>query len=71
MNALEYEARRLAHRPTDAAGIAREVKRLSASGYSSRDIAGCLGLDRIAVERMLQADFHRAIETTTTLKKSQ
>jgi hypothetical protein len=58
VNAVEYQRRAMEHRPTDAAGIAAEIRRLSLNGYSTRDIAGALKLDPIAVERRLQNDFH-------------
>jgi hypothetical protein len=59
MNAVDHQRRANLHKPTDAAGIAAEIRRLSANNYSARDIAGCLGLDPVAVERLLQHDFHQ------------
>ena len=56
----DYTRKANLHRPNTAAGIAAAVRHLSSNGYSSRDIAGSLGLDHVAVERLLQTDFHES-----------
>lgn len=42
------------HRPTTQAGLAAEALRLSAQGFTSRDLATMLGLTPHAVEAMLR-----------------
>ena len=51
-NALDYRTRADRHKPTDQAAISAEVRRLSASGLTPRDIAATLG---VRLEQVLPA----------------
>ena len=51
---LDYRLLADLRRPTEHAAIAQEVRRLSRSGLTSRDIAQALQLSWPAVEQMLR-----------------
>lgn len=65
---LDYRLLANQHRPPDDAAIAEEVKRLSRSGLTSRDIAQALQLSWPAVEQLLREQgeliLHRAALST-------
>ena len=70
MNYSDCYLRANQQKPGHADGIAAEAKRLTDNHYSTSDIARCLQLDRIAIERMLQTNFHHSLEIITTQRKS-
>ncbi|HEV7985070.1 MAG TPA: hypothetical protein VGP20_02815 [Steroidobacteraceae bacterium] len=47
------EAERTRHRPTDPARLAAEIRRLSAAGLTTHDIAGALQIQPSEVLRLL------------------
>ncbi|MEO8313244.1 MAG: hypothetical protein ABI645_00485 [Pseudomonadota bacterium] len=52
-SAAEYAARAQQHRPTDPAALAREMRRLEATGLTPRDISAALRIHLVAVMNVL------------------
>jgi len=49
---------RTAHRPQEIAALAREARRLRASGLTSRDVAELLGIGERAAAALLRLEAH-------------
>lgn len=53
MSAADFEALRNAHRPSDAAAIEREIRRLSRTGLTEIDISVALRVDLALVRNVM------------------